>query len=82
MIDPDGDVLLQVGSSEPKAHLLVFSKVLSLASPVFAVMLSPRFKGGIGLRLGNSCEIPLPEDDLEAMTLLCDYKAIWIVYLE
>jgi hypothetical protein len=54
MIDPDGDVLLQVGSSEPKAHLLVSSKVLSLASPVFAVMLSPQFKEGISLRFGNS----------------------------
>src|SRR5277367_6787997 len=71
-IDPAGDVLLQVGSSEPKAYLLVSSKVFSLASPVFAAMLSPQFKEGNSLSSGNGCEITLPEDDPEAMTLLCN----------
>jgi hypothetical protein len=71
-IDPAGDVLLHVGSSKPKAHLLVSSKVLSLASPVFAAMLGPRFKEGNSLSLGSACDIPLPEDNPEAMTLFCN----------
>jgi hypothetical protein len=72
-LDPAGDVLLHVGSSpELKAHLLVSSKVLSLASPVFAAMLSPHFKEGNSLSSGRGCEIPLPEDDPEAMTLFCN----------
>jgi hypothetical protein len=70
-IDPDGDVLLQVGSSSPHAHLLISSKVLSLASPVFAAMLSPPFKEGSSLSSGHGCEILLPEDDPGAMALLC-----------
>ena len=71
-IDPAGDILLHVGSSEFNVHLLVSSKVLSLASPVFATMLKPQFKEGNSLISGTSCEIPLPEDDPEAMTLLCN----------
>lgn len=46
--------------------------MFSLASPVFAAMLSPQFKEGKSLGSGNGCEIPLPEDDPEAMTLLCN----------
>jgi hypothetical protein len=72
-IDSDGDVLFIVSSCDkPTARLLVSSKVLSLASPVFAAMFSPRFKEGSSLNPGCPSEVPLPEDDPEAMTLLCN----------
>ena len=56
------------------------SKVLSLASPVFARMLGPHFAEGRSLlekgSLGNSAacptEVTLPDDDPEAMILFCD----------
>jgi hypothetical protein len=51
--------------------LLVSSKVLSLASPVFEAMFKPHFKEGVEhhLPLGEPLIIPLPEDDLKATTL-------------
>ncbi len=56
------------------------SKVLSLASPVFARMLGPHFAEGQSLlekgSLENSAvsptEVTLPDDDPEAMILFCD----------
>ena len=56
------------------------SKVLSLASPVFARMLGPHFAEGQSLSekgsLANSAvsptEVTLPDDDPEAMVLFCD----------
>ena len=51
--------------------LRVSSKVLSLASPVFAAMLSPKSMTDGGLSVVDPPEIPLPDDDLDAMTLLC-----------
>lgn len=71
-IDSDGDVLFIVSCDKVPARLLVSSKVLSLASPVFAAMFSPRFKEGSSLNSGCPSEVPLPEDDPEAMTLLCN----------
>ncbi|KAH6673377.1 hypothetical protein B0J14DRAFT_562842 [Halenospora varia] len=71
-IDPDGDVLFVVGCDKLTARLRVSSKVLSLASPVFAAMFSPRFKEGSSLNSGCPYELPLPEDEPEAMTLLCN----------
>jgi hypothetical protein len=74
-IDPAGDAILIVGFSEPTAptaHLLVSSKVLGLASPVFAVMFSPKFKEGSNLNSSHPCKVTLPEDHPEAMTLLCN----------
>ena len=42
--DPYGDTMLLVGAvPEEQASILVSSKVLNLASPAFAAMLSPRF---------------------------------------
>ncbi|KAF8857824.1 hypothetical protein BDZ45DRAFT_422472 [Acephala macrosclerotiorum] len=71
-IDSDGDVLFIVSCGKLTARLLVSSKVLSLASPVFAAMFSPRFEEGSSLNSGYPSEVPLPEDDPEAMTLLCN----------
>lgn len=76
--DPAGDLMLLVGPV--KELIRASSKVLSLASPVFARMLGPHFAEGQSLlrrrSLGNSAacptEVTLPDDDLEAMILFCD----------
>ncbi|QDS75676.1 hypothetical protein FKW77_007578 [Venturia effusa] len=71
-IDPDGDVLLVVGSDESQMSLQVSSKVLSVASKVFKTMFFGRFKEAV--ELANSStpyEIELPDDDPTAMSVLC-----------
>jgi hypothetical protein len=76
-IDRNGDVVLELtardsnGSESSSADLLVSSKVLTLASPVFSAMLSPRFREGQRTSSGTLDPIPLPEDDSAAMTILC-----------
>lgn len=71
-IDLAGDVVLKVGPSEPTVDLFVSSKALSLASPVFAAMFSPHFKEVSALSPVHPSEVVLPEDDPDAMTLLCN----------
>jgi BTB/POZ domain len=67
VIDEDGDVLIQSGSKE----LLVSSKILSLASPVFKAMFNSRFREGSTARSAqNPLKLPLAEDDLEALAVL------------
>jgi hypothetical protein len=68
-VDPNHDIVLRLSGYD----LLVSSKVLSLASPVFEAMFKPHFKEGVEhhLQLGEPLIIPLPEDDLEATTLFC-----------
>lgn len=68
--DPDGDVTLEVGQ-ELKAHFVVSSKVMSLASPVFKAMFSPRFREGSELAAGIRKPIPLPDDDPDGMAIIC-----------
>lgn len=76
--DPAGDLMLLVGPD--KALIRASSKVLSLASPVFAKMLGPHFPEGGSLSeqgsLGNSAvcstKVTLPDDDPEAMILFRD----------
>ncbi|GIZ45836.1 hypothetical protein CKM354_000898700 [Cercospora kikuchii] len=71
-IDPEGDVILVVGELDDQFQ--VSSAVLSKASPVFQAMLGPNFREGQQLRSnGNTepVEIPLPDDDPKAMTLMC-----------
>ena len=76
--DTSGDLMLVVGPD--KQVIQASSKVLSLASPVFARMLGPRFMEGQSLlgkgSLRNSAvsptELRLPDDDPEAMILFCD----------
>jgi hypothetical protein len=76
-IDRGGDLTLLLsqglGSApeESARSLLVSSKVLALASPVFAVMLSPRFREGQRSEAGTLDAVSLPDDDAEAMTVLC-----------
>ena len=72
--DPAGDITLLVGPDQ--AAIRVSSKVLSLASPVFAAMFSPKFAEGQALLTNKTSSlspitITLPEDDAEAMMLFC-----------
>lgn len=70
-VDPHGDVLLLLGPSK-NVFLRVSSKALSLASPVFAALFSPRFSEGQPLSSSTEVRrVPLPEDDPEAMTQIC-----------
>ncbi|OAL20982.1 hypothetical protein AYO22_08402 [Fonsecaea multimorphosa] len=67
-IDPTGDLVIDIENE----RLRISSKVLSLASPVFGVMLSSGFKEGTPQSTDDSPRvIPLPEDDLEAFKLVC-----------
>jgi len=69
----DVDIALEFTTPEGKAHLLVSSRVLSLASLVFARMFKSRFKEGLGNKTTTvgPVTIPLPEDDEAAFKLLC-----------
>ena len=74
--DPDGDLVLKVGSGDEVTLIRVQSKVLRLASPVFAAMLSPRFAEGQALEdskaiVDSTTTIDLPDDDPTAMSFLC-----------
>ncbi|OAP54365.1 hypothetical protein AYL99_11466 [Fonsecaea erecta] len=67
-IDPVGDLVIEIDHE----RLRISSKVLSLASPVFNVMLRSGFKEGNVQTTDDSPRvIPLPEDDLEAFKLVC-----------
>lgn len=66
-IDTAGDLYLEMNSYD----LLVSSRVMSLASPVFAAMLSPNFKEGQSDGQGIVKRIRLPEDDEEALSVIC-----------
>ncbi|KAF2209640.1 hypothetical protein CERZMDRAFT_100423 [Cercospora zeae-maydis SCOH1-5] len=70
---PNGDVKLICSSAatEWSTEIIVSSVVLSLASPVFKVMLGPHFKEGATLASGEKLELPLPDDDAQAMLTIC-----------
>ncbi|KAL9091272.1 MAG: hypothetical protein Q9165_004906 [Trypethelium subeluteriae] len=70
-IAPDGDVILLVGQGAAQKNLRVHSVALKMASKVFAAMFGPRFAEGQSLSSANPKMVPLPEDDLEALTILC-----------
>ena len=70
-VDPHGDVFLLLGPSK-SLSIRVSSKALSLASPVFAALFSPRFLEGQSLSSPTEVRnVPLPEDDPDAMTQIC-----------
>ncbi|KAH7411768.1 hypothetical protein DE146DRAFT_750926 [Phaeosphaeria sp. MPI-PUGE-AT-0046c] len=72
-IDPSGDVRFNIGpAGQPSAKLLVNSRVLSFASPVFAARFNGCFAEGQGLFSANPREISLPEDELCSMEILCN----------
>jgi len=73
-VDPNGDVLLELSGPQGETHLRVSSKVLSLSSMVFAKMLTSQFKEGLSSSSssGTLHRTPLPDEDVEAFTLLCN----------
>lgn len=67
-IAAEGDVLFVL----QQTRLRVSSVILSSASPVFKAMFGPNFAEGQGERTaGDPREVPLYDDDLDAMTRLC-----------
>ena len=50
---------------------------MSCASPIFRIMLGSHFKEGTILATSGSMEIPLPEDDIDAMTIICRVLHGW-----
>lgn len=70
--DPAGDLVLVIGSGEDQRSIRASSKVLSLASPVFAAMFLPgRFSEGIALSSSSPPKISLPDNDPKAVLLFC-----------
>lgn len=65
-IDANGDVVLLIGEAK---SLLVSSKILSVASPVFAAMLSPHFREGSSLSSTCPTEITLFDDPIAVSTI-------------
>ncbi|PQE18707.1 BTB POZ domain-containing protein [Rutstroemia sp. NJR-2017a BBW] len=64
-----------------KTHVVVSSKHMSLASPVFKAMLQGEFREGQELRGMKKINLPLPDDDAEAMKILvhlihCKLKSV------
>ena len=74
-IDSEGDVELKLasreGDQEKATNLIVASKILTLSSPVFDKMLNSTFKEGVAKKSEDKATICLPEDDPEAMTIVC-----------
>ena len=69
-VDPAGDLILLVGPRDTCQLVRVCSKILSLASPDFAALLSPRFAEGQGSGQ-EDWTVSLPDDDAEAMLVIC-----------
>lgn len=67
-VSPLGDVVLIIGTE--KARLRVNSPCLVSSSKVFATMFS-RWPKGEGLSKEHSKEVPLVEDDADAIRIIC-----------
>ncbi|KAI9048632.1 hypothetical protein LZ554_007464 [Drepanopeziza brunnea f. sp. 'monogermtubi'] len=84
--DPEGDLVLRLtypsdaeqkeiaGMAKPpkQVDMLVSSKHLRLASPVFKAMLQGSFREGQALQSTGKAEVPLPDDDPAAFKILLD----------
>jgi len=72
-INHNGNTLLEVSGPEGKILLLLSSKVLTLASPVFAAMFKSYFKEGLNNH-SKSVKPPilLLDDNTEAVIVLCN----------
>lgn len=68
-IDPDGNVTLLI-EGQSRARFLVSSKILSMASPVFARLFGQRFYEGTQMANLSCPTIPLHEDDPVAMRII------------
>ncbi|KAF7945757.1 uncharacterized protein EAE97_004795 [Botrytis byssoidea] len=53
-----------------RSGILVSSKHMSFASPVFKAMLTGEFREAVELREKGGTKIPLPDDDVDAMITL------------
>jgi hypothetical protein len=71
-LDEDGNVILAVEGDSRNAtrRFVVSSKVLSLASPVFAKLFSPNFSEGAKMMHCSCPEISLHENDPESMSII------------
>lgn len=70
--DPCGDVEFLIGAPDNAQSLRVSSKILGLASPVFAALSSPKYFEGSALLGSNKIpRIALPDDEPEALVLIC-----------
>ena len=69
-IDPSGDLILEVGDPASSMRIRASSKALSLASPFFAAMFSPRFAESKPVSCGENRNITLLDDDPSAMITL------------
>ncbi|PQE15496.1 BTB POZ domain-containing protein [Rutstroemia sp. NJR-2017a WRK4] len=67
---PTSDIAEPISQTIYKTHLMVSSKHMSLASPVFKAMLQGGFREGEELRGMKKISLPLPDDDTEAMKIL------------
>ena len=67
LVDPEGDVYLACENFE----IRVSSRVLSLASKVFNVMFQTNFQEGLALEENETCSVPLPDDDSDAIHSVC-----------
>lgn len=67
--DPMGDVILLLGNGS--VGVRASSRVLSLASPVFAAMLGNQWLGDKSLSTTEPATVPLPDDHIGAITRLC-----------
>ncbi|KAJ9208080.1 hypothetical protein DTO021D3_6823 [Paecilomyces variotii] len=70
-LDAEGDVTLVVGgNSMSPRQFLVSSKILSIASPVFAKLFGPHFLEGSQMAKHGSVTIHLDEDDAKGMGIV------------
>ncbi|KAJ9311380.1 hypothetical protein DTO271D3_8357 [Paecilomyces variotii] len=70
-LDAEGDVVLVVGGNSMRPRqFLVSSKVLSLASPVFARLFGPQFLEGSQMARHGSITVHLDEDDAKGMGIM------------
>lgn len=71
-LDSNGDVILVVTGESPQStrKLLVSSKALALASPVFAALFSRKFSEGIKIIKSIRPEITLNDDYSDAMRIM------------
>jgi len=71
-LDKDGDAILSIEdlSTHNTIQFLVSTKVLSLASPVFAKMFGPDFEEGHQLRREGLVHVRLGDDDATAMEII------------
>lgn len=72
-LDASGDFIIELSTqSSEKTRLLVSSKVLTLLSPVLGKMFEWETRAGAGGGKGVATPvIPLPDDDEEVFTIIC-----------